>query len=31
LIDYEKIAIADPLTGKEQRLVAFGKFAGLPE
>ncbi|KAL3911375.1 MAG: hypothetical protein SGILL_007305, partial [Bacillariaceae sp.] len=23
LIDYEKIAIADPLTGKEQRLVAF--------
>jgi alpha-aminoadipic semialdehyde synthase len=29
LIDYEKIAIADPLTGKEQRLVAFGKFAGL--
>lgn len=29
LIDYEKIAMVDPLTGKEQRLVAFGRFAGL--
>lgn len=29
LIDYEKIAVKDPITGKEHRLVAFGRFAGL--
>jgi alpha-aminoadipic semialdehyde synthase len=29
LIDYEKIVTVDPTTGKEQRLVAFGRFAGL--
>ncbi|KAG7345160.1 saccharopine dehydrogenase [Nitzschia inconspicua] len=29
LIDYEKIVVVEPTTGKEQRLVAFGRFAGL--
>jgi alpha-aminoadipic semialdehyde synthase len=29
LIDYEKIVTVDPTSGKEQRLVAFGRFAGL--
>jgi alpha-aminoadipic semialdehyde synthase len=28
LIDYEKIAVQEP-NGKERRLVAFGKYAGL--